>query len=126
MRPVWREAWKLKEEALRTRFVKNAEAITHKARKFRPMYVSSCILYFSSNWDRSYVVMEVLPHDQFVKRIDDSRRLTGRNRKFPRVYSPVSTSIETQAFRGWRGILLSSKEGNVRHQRPDSLIKVTG
>ena len=45
VRPVWREAWKLKEEALRTRFVKNAEAINHKARKLRPLYVGSrCLL----------------------------------------------------------------------------------
>ena len=35
IQPVWREAWKLKEEALHTRFVKNAEAINHKARKLQ-------------------------------------------------------------------------------------------
>ena len=131
VRPVWREAWKLKEEALRTRFVKNAEAINHKARKLRPLYVGSrCLLQNQGGahprkWDRSGVVMEVLPHDQFVVRIDGSRRLTRRNRRFLRMYKPVSTSIEAKAFHGWRGNLPSSQEGNVRHQRPDSPVKVT-
>ena len=37
VRPVWREAWILKEEALRTRFLKNAEPIKHKARKLLPL-----------------------------------------------------------------------------------------
>ena len=69
--------------------------------------------------------MEVLPLDQFLIRINDSWRLTGRNRRFLRVYSPVSTTVEIKAFHGWRWILLSSQEGNLRHQRPDSPIKVT-
>ena len=41
VRLEWREAWKLKEEALRIRFVKNAEAINHNARKLQPLYVGS-------------------------------------------------------------------------------------
>ena len=69
--------------------------------------------------------MEALPHDQFVVRIDGSRRLTRRNRRFLRMYNPVSTSIEAKAFHGWRGNLPSSQEGNVRHQRSDSPVKVT-
>ena len=36
-----------------------------------------------------------------------------------------SLNIETKAFHGWRGNLPSSQEGNVRHQRPDSLVKIT-
>ena len=45
MRPVWREAWKLKEEGLRIRFVENAEAINRNARKLQPLYVGSwCLL----------------------------------------------------------------------------------
>ena len=66
-----------------------------------------------------------LPHDQFVVRIDGSRRLTRRNRRFLRMYNPVSTSIEEKAFHGWRGNLPSSQESNVRHQRPDFPVKVT-
>ena len=57
-------------------------------------------------------------------KIDGSWRLTRRNR-FLRTYKPVSASIEAKAFHGWRGNLPSSQKGNVRHQRCDSLVKVT-
>ena len=71
------------------------------------------------------MVMEVLPHDQFVVRIDGSRRLTRRNRKFLRMYKLASTSIEAKAYHGWRGNLLSSQECNVGHQCPDSTVNIT-
>ena len=127
VRPVWREAWKLKKVALCTRFVKNAEAINRKARKLRPLYVGSrCPLQNQSSshpckWDRSGVVMEVLPQlDQFVVRIDGSRRLTRRNRRFLRLYNPISTSNDTKAFYGWRRDQPSSEEDNESHQSSDS------
>ena len=69
--------------------------------------------------------MEVLLHDQFVVRIDGSRRLTRRNRKFLRMYNPASSSIEANASHGWRVNLPSSQECNVGHQRPDSSVKIT-
>ena len=71
------------------------------------------------------MVMEVLPHDQFVVRFDCSQRLTRINRKFLRMYNPASTSIEAKASHGWRGNLPSSQECNVGHQRPDSSVKIT-
>ena len=40
--------------------------------------------------------MEVLLHDQFIIRIGRSRR----NRRFLRIHSPVSTSIESKSFLG--------------------------
>ena len=64
--------------------------------------------------------MEVLSHDHFMVRYDGSWRLTRKNRRFLWVYNPLSTSMETKAFHGWRGNLPSSQEANVRHQRPDS------
>ena len=69
--------------------------------------------------------MEVLPHDQFVVRIDGSWNLTRRNRKFLRMYNPASTSIEAKASHGWRSNLPSPYECNVGHQRPDSSVKIT-
>ena len=63
VRPMWRKAWKLKEEALRTRFVKNSESLNQRARDLRPLYVGSrCLLQNQSGthprkWDRSGVVM---------------------------------------------------------------------
>ena len=54
--------------------------------------------------------MEVLPDDQFVVRIDGSRRL--------RLYNAISTIIDTKTFHGWRQP--SSQEDNASHQSPDS------
>ena len=70
--------------------------------------------------------MEVLPHDKFVVRIDGSRRLTRRDRRFLRLYNPVSTNIETKVFNGWHKNLSSSnKSTNVSHQHDDSSVEVT-
>jgi len=69
--------------------------------------------------------MEVLPHDQYVVRVDGSRRLTRRNRKFLRMYNPASTSIEAKPSQGWSSNLPRSHECNVNHQRPNSSVKIT-
>ena len=98
----------------------------HKARKLRPLYVGSrCLLQNQSSihpgkWVKSGVVMEVLPHDQFVVRIDGSHRLTRKNRRFLRLYNLISTSIDTRAFCGWCRDQPSSREDNVSHQSLDS------
>ena len=44
------------------------------------------------------VVMEVLPYDQFVVRINCPQRLTRRNIRFLKLYNPVSTNIESKVF----------------------------
>ena len=64
--------------------------------------------------------MEVLPHDQFVVRIDNSRRLARRNRRFLRLYNSISTNIDAKAYIGWRQDQPSSQEDNVSHQSSDS------
>ena len=69
--------------------------------------------------------MEVLPHDQFVVRTACPLRLTCRNRRFLRLNNPVSTNIETKAFNGQQRNLPNSQEDSVRHQHPDSHVKVT-
>ena len=103
---MWRKAWKLKEEALRIRFIKNSEMLNKRTNELRPLYVGSrCLLQNQSGtrprkWHRSVVVIEMLPHDQFVVRIDGFARLTRKNRRFLRLYNPMSTSIDTKVFNG--------------------------
>ena len=38
---MWRKAWKLKEEALRTIAVKNSEMLNQRVRELQPLYVGS-------------------------------------------------------------------------------------
>ena len=37
--------------------------------------------------------MEALPYDKYVVKVDGSRRLTSRNRRFLKLFKPISTSI---------------------------------
>ena len=99
VRPVWRNAWNLKEEALRVRFAMNAENMKQSCRELKPLKLGSrCLVQnqtgrFPRKWDRSGVVMEILPHDQYTIKIDGSGRLTRKNRKFIRYYLPFHPSL---------------------------------
>ena len=46
-------------------------------------------------WDRSGLVVEVLPHNKYLIKIDGSGRLTARNRRFLRLYKPPSTFLDS-------------------------------
>ena len=96
MRSVWRDAWKLKEEALRHRFIRSAERKNegHNLSKLNfgsRVFVQNQHGSHPNKWDKSGVVVECKPFNQYVVKIDGSGRLTMRNRKFLRHFTlPVS------------------------------------
>ena len=47
-----------------------------------------------NRWDRTGIIIEAHPHDQFTVKIDGSGRLTTRNRKFLRYFQPASMDIQ--------------------------------
>ena len=49
-------------------------------------------------WDKTGVVVEVRPHEQIVVKVDGSRKLTFRNRRFVRELDP-RTSLENQPLK---------------------------
>ena len=51
---------------------------------------------YPTKWDKTGVVVEVRPHEQIVVKVDRSRRLTLRNRRFVRELDPRMTSLEDQ------------------------------
>ena len=51
---------------------------------------------YPTKWDKTGVVVEVRPHEQIVVRVDGSRRLKLRNRRFVRELDPRKTSLEDQ------------------------------
>ena len=115
---MWRKPWKLKEEALCTKIwqqLRESESCDHSMLKVG-VYNRTPI---SINGTEA---MEMLQHDQFVVRID---RLAWRNRRFLRLYNPMSTSIDTKAFHGSCKNLPSPHGGNVNHECPDSLDDVS-
>eukprot|EP00745_Piridium_sociabile_P016043 TRINITY_DN23877_c0_g1_i13.p1 TRINITY_DN23877_c0_g1~~TRINITY_DN23877_c0_g1_i13.p1 ORF type:complete len:354 (+),score=48.69 TRINITY_DN23877_c0_g1_i13:239-1300(+) len=100
IRPTWREAWVSKESALCARFTKTSEVLNEHARKLTPLSVGDrCFIQNQTGntpkkWDRTGIVVEALPHDQYVVKVDGSGRLTTRNRRFLRTFQPASTEIE--------------------------------
>ena len=99
VRPVWREAWSDKESALRTRFAKSTEQLNQNARPLPPLnvgdhcFVQNQVGNSPRKWDRTGIVVETRPHDQYCVKIDGSGRVTVRNRRFLRKFEPASTAM---------------------------------
>ena len=99
----WRDAWKLKEEALRTRFTRTTEKLNENARLIPPLQIGDrCLVQnqygqHPKKWDKSGKIVEIHPFNQYTVLIDGSRRLTKRNRKFLRKYTLPSTSLPCPA-----------------------------
>lgn len=99
IRSTWRDAWEAKEEALRVRFAKSSERMDIHTRDLPPLLIGDRVFVQNQNgthplkWDRSGLVVEVQNHDQYVIKIDGSGRLTLRNRRFLRRYSPARSSF---------------------------------
>ena len=91
--PQWREAWKAKEDALWARYIKTLENLTEHSRSLPPLRHGDHVLIqnqtgrFPTRWDRSGIVVEMKPHDQYVVKTSETGRLTLRNRRFLRKYT---------------------------------------
>ncbi len=89
IRPLWRQAWTAKEEALRTRISRTTESLQTHSRPLRPLTTGDRVFLQNQHgpnptkWDRSGLVVESLGHDQYRVKIDGSGRLTLRNRRDP-------------------------------------------
>ena len=87
--PQWREAWKAKEDALWVRYVKTLE----NSRSLPPLrhgdhvFVQNQRGRFPRRWDRSGIVVETKPHDQYIVKTSGRGRLTLRNRRFLRKHT---------------------------------------
>ena len=66
IRPVWREGWKAKEEAMRARFVLNKEELGRGSKDYKPLSVGDQVILqnqngrFPTKWDRSGVVDKII------------------------------------------------------------------
>ena len=102
VRPLWRQAWAAKEQALRSRFTRTTESLKAHSRPLRPLALGQKVFLQNQHgpsptkWDRSGLVVESLGHDQYRVKVDGSGRLTLRNRRFLRAYTPVTPTIEPQ------------------------------
>ena len=96
--PLWREAWSLKERALRTRAVKSVESLSEHSKDLPPLQEQDKVFVQNQNgnhptkWDRTGEIVECRPHNQYVVKIDASGRITLRNRQFLRKFTPSGSS----------------------------------
>nr|KAG5706167.1 hypothetical protein BaRGS_025789 [Batillaria attramentaria] len=92
---TWRETLSSREEALRNRHMRAAERLSEHTRILPPLVVGDCVRIQNqtgpnpTKWDKTGLVVEVRQFDQYVVRVDGSGRVTLRNRKFLRKYTPV-------------------------------------
>lgn len=97
--PTWRDAWSMKEACLRTRYTRSREALDAHSRPQSQLHVGDkCFVQNGAGnhptmWDRTGTVMEVLDHDKYCIKIDGSGRVTTRNRKLLRQFTPASSEI---------------------------------
>ena len=97
--PLWRDAWRHREEALRTRFHHAAEERNEHTRFLPALHVGDhCYMQNQTGnhprrWDRSGVIVECNGHDSYTLKVDGTGRVTKRNRRFLRSFQPASTRI---------------------------------
>ena len=102
IRPLWRQAWAAKEDALRARMTRTTESLREHSRPLRPLTIGERAFLKNqqganpTKWDRSGTIVESRGHDQYLVKVDGSGRLTLRNRRFLRAYTPATPSIQQQ------------------------------
>ena len=104
IRPLWRDAWAKKEEALRERFHHSAEKRNEHVRELPTLHPGDrCYIQNQSGnhpkrWDRSGTVVEAHGNDSYSLKVDGTGRVTRRNRRYLRQFRPASPDITSKNF----------------------------
>ncbi len=99
VRATWREAWALKEDAMKARMPRSFEKLNEHTRSLPPLSLGDRVFLQNqqgphpTKWDKSGTVMERRDYDQYWVKVDGSGRLTLRNRRFLRKFIPATVVI---------------------------------
>ncbi len=94
---TWQETLAARENALRNRHMKAQERWSEHTKRLPPLVIGDHVRIQNqigphpTKWDKTGTIIEVRQFDQYVIRVHGSGRVTLRNRKFLRTYSPVVT-----------------------------------
>ena len=94
VREVWEKLADQRAYALARRGTKMTDSWTMRTRPLAPLKVGDSVFIqnqegnYPCRWDKRGQVVEVKGYDQYIVRVDGSRRLTRRNRKFLRKFEP--------------------------------------
>ena len=94
---TWQETMTNREKALSKRHSREKEKWTEHTKTLKPLdigdhvYVQNLVGNQPLRWERTGVVVEVKPFNQYVIRLDGSGRVTLRNRRHLRKFTPFIT-----------------------------------
>ena len=92
---TWKELLDHREKALAKRHVAHHEAWSEHTKKLPPLGVGAKVFIQNQvgnnprRWERTGTVVETKDHDQYNVKVDGTGRLTLRNRRFLRQFSPI-------------------------------------
>ena len=78
---------------MKARYVKTMESLSKPCKALPPLHVGDRVFIqnqsgrFPKKWDRSGIIMETKPNDQFIVKVLGTGRLTLRNRRYLRKYT---------------------------------------
>ena len=105
-RQEWRLEADLRARALAKRHGKMETWLKHGAKSLPPLAIGDTVAVQDQaqstgkpgRWNKSAIVVEILPHEAYMVKIHGSRQLTRRNRRFLRKLTPFMPTVPiTQA-----------------------------
>ena len=95
----WKDTWHAKEMALRARLAKQVDKLDAHSHSLVPLCVGDSVRIQNqggnhpNKWDKTGTVVQTGDNDQYIIRVDGSRRLTLRNRRFLRKFKQFAVPI---------------------------------
>ena len=95
-RAEWRSMAESREQAFKRRHVDRCESLNRNAVSLRPIQLGECVFIQNqtgpnpNKWSKTGQVVEILPFDSYLVKVDGSRKVTKRNRRFLRVFKPFN------------------------------------
>ena len=84
---------------MKTRYTRTTETLNRNARTIPALKIGDRVFIQNqrgphpTKWDASGTIMEEGQHDQYTVKVDGTGRVTLRNRRFLRKFTPVTTTI---------------------------------
>lgn len=97
---VWTLTAELREDALAKRHCRQRDYLTEHTHKLLPLKIGDHVYIQNQTgnhplkWDKSGVIVEVKQFDQYLVKVDGSNRISLRNRKFLRKFTPYSQPMQ--------------------------------
>ena len=116
--PTWQETMVNREKALAKRHSREKEKWSEHTKDLKPLgiadhvYVQNLVGNHPLRWERTGVVVEIKPFNQYAIRLDGSGRVTLRNRKHLRKFTPFTAPRDAILRNSIQPPINAAKSGN--------------